>query len=132
MISVIATALGVIAMIGLWSLAWTIWRPQWGTAQAAHELARRDAWDEDTAPDRTTPLPPPSWLFEQALDADAVPGLGPRSDSVANTLCFRRSSLEFLSSRQQDKTDVLPDQVLAEPEEPARIDDLSGPDSTSQ
>jgi hypothetical protein len=112
MINLFAAVFGLVGMLGLWSLAWIVVQPVLSSpadSPGQGEPIRR-VWINEPTPDRTTPMPPPDWLFD-ADDGEDRPAPRRHPDSVANTVCFRRGDLDLAARAWLgDKTDVLPDE----------------------
>ncbi|HLT40567.1 MAG TPA: hypothetical protein VK034_30025, partial [Enhygromyxa sp.] len=112
---VIACVAGVLGMLGLWGWAWWLWKRAAAPRPAGQ---RRGASSPDPTPGRTSPMPPPSWLFVD--DDDAAPVLREHPSSTADTSRYVRGESECGMSARE-RTDVLADDDILEEPEPTAV-----------
>jgi hypothetical protein len=126
----IACLAGLLGMLGLWSLAWWLWK-QAALPPSTTNRRRRPGWPSQPIPKRTPSIPPPSWLFAPVgvdpLELDDAPAARERPSSSANTSRYLRAASDDPRT-PAERTEVLADNPRFDVEQPA----LERTDATSK
>jgi hypothetical protein len=121
MLGIIASLVGVLGMLGLWALAWSVWR---GANPPALErsIYRRAVWQNEPTPKPRPLVRPPTWVFEGGADEGAAPVARQHASSNADTCFFSR---EEIGGAVEEKTEILSEEDIIErddePPEPPEI-----------